>query len=796
MKFHFGEFILDTGIGCLSGPDGPVTLRRQTFRLLEVLLEHAPELVDHNTLLDEAWGRTALSPNVLPQAISELRQALGDQAQSPSYIETLHRRGYRIACPVEMHKQLIPDDAPTQQPVETRTRHAPRWPIITSTLLAMIIIVISGFWWQESAERRWLHRDVLPQIEALVETDVAAAWQLAGQTRQRVRSDAQLEQLWLNLTLPSSFYSDPPGAEILVAGYHPNGADWVSLGRTPLEDIRLPLAQLRLRANLKDHVSIEAAPSLLPRPEPLRLHRPEDTPEDMVYVPSGRVTYYQQARDLPGFWIDRHEVRNSEYLAFVEDDGYQRPEFWLEVAHHEGRELTFEELQALLLDQTDMPGPATWKLGVYPPGEGDHPVNGISWYEAMAYARWAGKQLPSVFHWYRAAGLGTAQLPNFSGILDASNFSGRGTLPVGSLGGLGAHGTYDMAGNVREWCLNGSDGLRHSLGGGYPDAFYQFRDVNAFDPLERSSAMGMRLMLQDRPLEADLSMDLVLADRVINDPVDDLTFALYARMYDYDPAPLDARIEAIDDSHRAWRREWVSFAAAYGGERVTAQLFLPRNAEPPYQTIVHWPGGDALLVANSRDAGLIQIEPFLRTGRAVIYPVYQGTFERRQTLLPGPITTRNLLIQQVKDLRRSIDYLETRDDIDSDRLMYHGISFGGTRGPYALAVESRFRAAILVSAGLVATQHLPPELHQPDFISRVRLPTLMINGHHDFNFPFETSQQPFFDLLGTPAEHKRMITLDWGHLPPGYTDVSRAMLGWADERLGPVAESSRGLPAL
>jgi dienelactone hydrolase len=144
------------------------------------------------------------------------------------------------------------------------------------------------------------------------------------------------------------------------------------------------------------------------------------------------------------------------------------------------------------------------------------------------------------------------------------------------------------------------------------------------------------------------------------------------------------------------------------------------------------------------------------------------------------------VIQQVKDLRRSIDYLETRDDIDNQRLLYHGVSFGGTRGPYALAVEHRFRSAILVSAGLVSTQHLPPEIHQPDFIARTKLPLLMINGKHDFNFPFESSQQPFFDLLGTPPEHKRLIALDWGHLPQGYTDVSRAMLGWTDQWLGEV----------
>jgi DNA-binding winged helix-turn-helix (wHTH) protein len=795
MIYNFGDFTLDSRVGSLIGPEGTIALRRQAFRLLEVLLDHAPDLVDRDTLLDEAWGRTALSPNVLPQAISELRQALGDQAQSPHYIETLHRRGYRVICPVA-RLQDSPDSTSTvSSSAETKPGEAaisPTSPAITRlaflglAVCVVALVALSINWNRQTSEQRWLHNQALPEIRVLIEEDVTRAWRLAKAARDRVGNDPQLEQLWLDLTLPASFHSDPAGAEILVDSYQSTEQDWLSLGRTPIDEVRLPLAQLRLRVELEDHVPIEAAPSLLPVPAPLKLHRPEETPSGMVFVSGGPVTYYLERRELPDFWIDQHEVTNRQYLDFIEDNGYRRPEFWPDAVDQDGAKLDFDQLMALLIDATGLPGPSTWQLGTFPEGEENHPVNGISWFEAMAYANWSGKQLPTVFHWFRAAGLGTAQVANFSGIIEASNFSGRGTAAVGSLDGLGPYGTYDMAGNVREWCLNNSGPKRHSLGASYLDVNYQFRDINAFDPLHRTSGMGMRLMMQTTEMAADLAVEIEIAERLVNEPVDDATFSLYARMYDYDPVPLEAKVEEIDDSHRAWRRERVSFRAAYSDERVAVQIFLPRNSSPPYQTIVHWPGGDALLVGSSRDAGLIQIEPFLRTGRAVVYPVYQGTFERRQNLLPGPFTVRNLLIQQVQDLRRTIDYLETRDDIDLDHLAYHGISYGGTRAPYALATENRFRTAILVSAGLAPTQHLPPELHMPDFISRVTLPVLMINGRHDFNFPYETSQRPFFELLGTPPENKRLIALDWGHLPPGYTDVIRAMITWTDRWLGDV----------
>ena len=163
MKLRFGDFLLDRSTGSLTGPDGPVPLRRQTYRLLEVLLEHAPGLVDHDTLLDEAWGHPALSPNVLPQAISELRQALGDSANDPEYIETLHRRGYRIIPEVEQVDEE-PDSSPVSdhsgQRSSDRTRLRGLW-----MLAALTPLVLFALWWHHTADQRWLENDALPRIE-------------------------------------------------------------------------------------------------------------------------------------------------------------------------------------------------------------------------------------------------------------------------------------------------------------------------------------------------------------------------------------------------------------------------------------------------------------------------------------------------------------------------------------------------------------------------------------------------------------------------------------------------------
>lgn len=789
MRYRFGDFTLDSRTGAVTGPDGPVSLRRQTFRLLEVLLEHAPSLLDRDTLLDEAWGRTALSPNVLPQAISELRQALRDSAKDPRYIETMHRRGYRIVCPVErIDGDAVGNGDPPIESVPLPTRE-PGSSIRAGTMavLGMVAAVaLAVLWWQHSSQRTRLYTEYLPEIRELLEVDLASAWARTREVRHKHGTEPTIEQIWNNLSLPVTLTSEPEGADVYVRGYGLEDGEWIHLGRTPLPEVGLPLAHMRYRVELAGHRPIELAPSVLPVAEPFHLHPENQAIEGMVYVPAGPVTHRGDHESLPGFWIGKHEVTNSEFREFIQAGGYANPEYWPEFISVDDRREDFATYIERFVDATGLPGPSTWSMGTWPNGRARHPVEGISWYEASAFARWAGRELPTVFHWRRAAGLGTQQAQNFSDIVLTSNFNGQGTREVGASDGLGAYGTYDMAGNVAEWCRNPAGNYRHLLGGSWLEDTYRFSDPEARDPLNRGPGTGFRLIQSDEPVPAGLARSLQIGAFHVPEPVDDATFEIYARQFDYDPVPLDARVEEGDNSHRDWYRERVSFAAAYPGERVTAWIYLPHDLERPAPAVVNYPGGDALMLDDSRKAGLHHVEPFLRSGHAVVYPVYKGTFERKVGPPSGPNTWRMLLIDQVRDLRRTVDYLETRDDIDLDRLTLHAVSYGGYRAPYALAVDQRFRTAILLSAGLIPVDRIPPEVQLQDYLPRVNVPVLLINGRNDFTFPHESSQKPFFELLGTRPEDKRHVVLDWGHLPPHYSDVIRTYLQWSDRWLGSV----------
>ena len=119
MKLGFGEWILDREAGRLLGPAGEVRLRPHAFRMLEVLAEQAPKILSQEELLDRVWGVEHLSPSSVKQAVSAVRQALGDDAGRPSVIETVHRRGYRFIALLERIEDApspIPESAPEFPP--------------------------------------------------------------------------------------------------------------------------------------------------------------------------------------------------------------------------------------------------------------------------------------------------------------------------------------------------------------------------------------------------------------------------------------------------------------------------------------------------------------------------------------------------------------------------------------------------------------------------------------------------------------------------------------------------------
>ena len=101
MTYRFGPFVVDRVGYRATRENVPLDLTPKLLDLLLFLLDHAGSLVTKEALLDALWPDANVTDNALAQAISELREALGDQAERPRYIKTIARRGYRFVAPVE-----------------------------------------------------------------------------------------------------------------------------------------------------------------------------------------------------------------------------------------------------------------------------------------------------------------------------------------------------------------------------------------------------------------------------------------------------------------------------------------------------------------------------------------------------------------------------------------------------------------------------------------------------------------------------------------------------------------------
>src|SRR5438309_2285643 len=160
---------------------------------------------------------------------------------------------------------------------------------------------------------------------------------------------------------------------------------------------------------------------------------------------------------------------------------------------------------------------------------------------------------------------------------------------------------------------------------------FVYADARA--PFDRDARVGFRCakyLDTKAPPEVFAPVVFERRDYAREAPASDEVFRSYAGFYRYERKPLGAKLESADDSEPRWRKEKVSFDAAYGGERVIAYVYTPRGrGSMPYQPVIYFPGCDALSTRSSDDLtyNWSRISYLVGSGRAVIFPVYRGTYE-------------------------------------------------------------------------------------------------------------------------------------------------------------------------
>jgi serine/threonine protein kinase/dienelactone hydrolase len=676
--------------------------------------------------------------------------------------------------------------------------HGRSW--LAATIVGVAAIAILAVMLKNRRDEQWVHQTAIPAIRHYADIGSNdSAFMLAERASAKMPDDPVLRSLWPSFSRNVVLHSDPEGATITRAPTT-DTTRWVTVGTTPTDTVRVPSQFWYYRFAKPGYHTVtlfsarQGGGANVPLPKLVPMRRIDAADSDMVQVQRGNFGAGMPGLDhlppleLGDFLIDRYEVTNRQYRRFVDAGGYTKREYWDTQSMGDGKPPRFEDVARLFVDRTGRSGPSTWEAGAPLAGQEDLPVGGVSWHEAMAYARFAGKVLPTFYEWSAAA-----VPPSAGWIMPASNFDSHGAVRGGSLADMSPWGVYDMGGNVREWCANADgEGKRYILGGGWSDPSYMFTDTYAQQPLDRSPINGIRLIrrLSNHP---NIAKALEPIRRELRDfsrekPVSDAVFANYREMFDYDHTPLNARTESQDSTSPEWIKQKVSFDAAYGSERINGVLYLPKGHQPPFQTIVLFPSSIAFGLPSSDNYPDPGVDYYLRSGRAVFLPVLKGTFERKAPgFIEGPegtVAYRDHVLVWGKDLRRSVDYLSTRTDIDSTRLALSGTSWGGAMGGLMMGIEPRFRAGILVVAGFPMTRPRP-EVDVLNFLPRVHAPVIMLNAKYDHFFPPETSQKPYFRWLGTPPADKKLVMHESGHFLLRSQMIGES-LTWLDHYLGPV----------
>jgi hypothetical protein len=361
-------------------------------------------------------------------------------------------------------------------------------------------------------------------------------------------------------------------------------------------------------------------------------------------------------------------------------------------------------------------------------------------------------------------------------------------------------GASDMSGNVREWCFNASGEYRYSLGGAWSDAGKVTTSGHRQSPWNRTPTNGFRCVKylvgepDERLLVAVNRPPPIEYDQVPERSDDEWrTFA--DRYYRYFPAPLNATVDATGDSPTGGRDEWVSVDAPYGDERLMIRLHLPVGFDPPYQAVILFPGSDLEYAKTIRDYDHTlahNIDFIVKSGRVLAQPIFDGTFERNdgttQVRLESETEGQVMYGHWIQEVSRTLDYFEEREDIDATKVAYAGISLGASNAARdVLAVDDRFKAALLWMGGFDKVSDMEYMIDQLDCAKRVTTPILMVNGRYDLSFDLDTEQIPMFKIFGTPAEHKRHVVYDVGHsLQFPRAEFIRENLAWLDKYLGPV----------
>ncbi len=694
--------------------------------------------------------------------------------------------------------------------------------LLVAGAFALLLAVAAGGWFMWRASRvRWAEAQVPKILELAGSQRYFDAFDLAVGAERYLPADPRITAVMTTVANTVSLTSDPPGASVYLQRFNPDSSGALPprqlVGTSPLENLRIARGAYIVSFEKGEFSPAELTISGVPArlgamtimPPPIKINQrlvPSTVlPARMTLVPGGpyRMAGWERPTDrrvdLHDYFIDKFETSNQEFKEFINAGGYVKREFWTIPVVKDGNTVAWEDAMRLFVDRSGQPGPREWSSQSFPEGEADHPVTGVSWYEAAAYATFRGKHLPTLFEWEKAARdgkqgpAGVQYMPwgvfmPGDTLAHRANF-GSAPVPVTSLPfGMSPFGAYNMAGNVSEWTRNDSSDGFIATGGSFGDPTYTFGQAAGRPGTFSSSKLGLRLVKYGANVTPDQGAARIEVTTEI--PVyarsSDADFRKYAQAYAYPHTPLESRIEETVQTAE-WTREKITFKSA-GETRAIAYLYLPRHFPKPFQVLHFVPAADVNNGFRSlSDAMDERMTPYVRAGRAIFGVVLSGYIGRLRSdatpIDPGTVEYLEYMTGRIIDLRRGLDYLESRPEIDKTRIGFFGPSAGAQIGLILAAVENRYRGVVLIGVGLGRRgSPIEPSADSANFAPHILAPKLIVQGLYDEDTALRTAAEPLIKLLSEPKE---VFTYEGGHVP-SMDVLLKVTFPWLDKTFGPV----------
>ena len=576
----------------------------------------------------------------------------------------------------------------------------------------------------------------------------------------------------------SSFTIDIVTGESNVPVWIKYGKDtvWSEIGTTPIKNLRVPSILPFNDYQLKFDVSNRSIITMPNMSGEFNFEHINKFPPNHAIIPGTKNIMILPGIDfgsitIETFSISKTEVSNKEFQAFINDGGYENREFWDFPIEINGVEYTYKETIKKFVDKHEQFGPSNWSYGQFGDNGENLPVTGVSWFEARAYARYAGFKLPNLFQWIYAAGLAgfISEIPDMS----KSNLKSSSLCLVDDSKGENYFGIKNIAGNVREWVTNpqGKSKTKFSiLGGSYFDNEYSFNDYHSISPFDRSIGNGFRVVqsLNEGSLDTLDNFIINYAERDIlkEEDVSDDVFNVYKKQFNYDQYELEIKVDSIFGYENYITYRFETSTPYDSDEPLHGYVVYSNKYQINLKPIIHFP--NAWAIFSDSDDWIIsdvikEYNYLLVEGYAIICPVYYSTCNRKKVLKTWWANEsdeyKDTMIKIGKDFKRSIDFIESRTELDMNYLSYIGYSWGSVMSNILLAIDDRVTSAFICAGGL-QVQKSKPEVDPAYYTRRITIPIMHITGKQDGIFDYENSQVPMQILLGTPLDFQEMIVLD------------------------------------